>query len=559
MSLKLLIFIFLQFYILKINTKVTSYGNLGDPPLFIIDIVTNSIDNQCFQFHAKGRITNIFIQMYYEQEEEILSYASDLLFTILLYNQTTNQIFNCILQGGYNKFEMIDKHCYYLNHWNNSWNKDYNVLVQDNIYSTMLDGEYWKICVDNGWKGAMTEVRYQALLVFFGLSYQGLLNNSFSNIISSNQPTSFPTIQSIYPPSSHSFANNSLLIQNNNSILSICNEKVNLKYEITLNSNQKSCQRIYGLGLLTSLQFMLNYTFHHQRTIPSSSSSPSPSSTPTTTPTLTDTEKIDYYQGISDLAVTIINKNKQKGIQIGGIKLLDELIYGDILNWPINLYNLNLQYNTKNQVIITIPIENNNSNYNISDNSLGDYEVCIHNTYSSNISSSIVTYYVNMWMNNIQYICNSQDYIKTSSPTLTPTIFPTQNLISTSFITSKYVDDSLNIFIDVLFKYQLFHCIDLIIGGSLNEITLQISYSGNNINWVSDMILSIEDSNSQDNSTCYQIEGVTSAYQLKNCQKLQIWPQELNRITSGFYEATLEFKSPIIFISYSPRKVFISF
>lgn len=517
--------ILLQYLPSWVISSITPYGEYGDPPLFITDVMITKNEVECIYFYGNGMITDIFIQVYFEQFNEISSSASDLVLIVSTINNQTYEVIDCVMQGGYNNF--IFPNCQYLEKWNSSWYAQSNVLVQDNLYAPFLSGNTWRLCMSNGWASSEEYVRYQSLIVMFGISYSGLANISSSVTLS---PTLSPTISPTTSPTPISEFKNMTTITypyyDLSEIISNCGESFTIKSEITLSGNEKSCLSFFGRGHIHTLHIILNYTLH------------SP---------LKDYPH-DIYQGLSDFAITLINTQIWQGIQFGGGYFLDETIKEAILSWPEQFNNL---YTSSNVIEIDLIIPDL-SRYDISsgDDIDSPYQICLHNTYQSD-SSLRVNYHSQANLKGITYQCNG--HITTLSPTLVPTLSPTIPLPSSIFSYSQS-SNSLTLSVSRLtLKSGSRECVELSIGGTLTSLIIRFTFQGNNINWVSDVLLSIEEMGVQ----CYQIEGLTASYNLHNCTFLSYWPNSLNQVANGFYEGVLDIKQPIILPDYTSRMVII--
>jgi hypothetical protein len=551
--------LFLLFVLLlpsPLYSSIVPYGNIGDPPLFILDVTLSQNQYECIYFDGVGQPSDIFIQLYFEQFNEIHSQASDFLFILsplINSSSSSSSSSSCVMQGGYNLFPSL---CEYLNHWNKSWSQEINLLVEDNLYppSYVQSNDAWKFCVGNGWAGAQEFVRYQALVVMFGISYGGIWDEASITLSPTIAPTIAPTIRPTTPidwkenltyPTYHS-----------QEILSNCNEiPVMIQFHVTLDSHKESCVSFFGSGSLTSLQITLNYTLHSSSII----------------------QPQDIYQGPSDLAITLTNtqqlsnSNKNK-IQIGGHEYLDDSIQGTILSWPQIFQNLDLTYSSSSEIEILIPTD---PQYDLGSSqkegegegegkeTIAHYEMCLVNTYASHSSSLPVTYQAHISLPNIQSRCDG--ILETSFPTLSPTSSSSLPPLSPSSVighsSSPTDDDSVILTVtDLYLQTETRVCVELILGGALTSIHSRFNFHGNHLNWVSDIILSIEDQQEEEGSPsvspiCYQVEGQTASFHLEECKYLATWPNEFNQVANGFYEAILDLQKPLAFGSYSSRKV----
>ena len=510
-----------------LHSSILPYGNIGDPPLFILDVSLSQNEMECVHFDGVGDPSEIFIQLYFEQFNEIHSQASDFLLTLspILNSSSSSSALSspsCVMQGGYNIFPSS---CQYLDQWNQSWARESNILVQDNIYPpSSVQGDAWKFCVGNGWAGAQEFVRYQALVVLFGIQFSRIWDQTLITFPPTFSPTSAPTMR---PTTQIDWKNMTYPTYDSKEVLSSCDENpTTIQFSVTLGSHQKSCLTFFGSGLLSSLKIALNYTLH--------------------SPSITQPE--DIYQGLSDLALTLTNTQptNHNKVQIGGLTYLDDSIEGTLLSWPETFENLAISFISP-EIEITIPAD---PLYDLgsSQDSVAHYEICLHNTYASH-SSLPVTYQAHISFPNIQHRCDG--VLETNMPTATPTLSPTSPPVPS---TMKYDPDSNSVLlsVDLSLQSETRDCVEFIFGGSLTSIHSRLSFRGNNFNWVSDIILSIEDSES---TLCHQVEGQTVSFHLEQCSYLGTWPNDFNQIADGFYEAFLDIQKPLAFPSYSPRKV----
>jgi hypothetical protein len=517
-------------------SSIVPYGNIGDPPLFILDVSLSQNQYECIYFDGVGEPSDTFIQLYFEQFNEIHSQASDFLFTLSpLFSSTPyTSPSSCMMQGGYNQFPSL---CEYLKHWNQSWTEQRNILVQDNIYApSNVQGDSWKFCVSNGWAGSQEFVRYQALVVMFGIEYEGIWNQSAIT----SAPTSSPTVAPTQRPTTQAdWKNTTYESYDSKEILSSCDETpVKIQFDATLSSNEQSCVTFFGSGNLSSLKItILNYTLH--------------------SPSIIQPE--DIYQSLSDLAITLTNTQPSNTngnkIQFGGLQYLDDSIQGTLLPWPQSFQNLALSYSSSSEIEITIPSDRA---YDLgSTDSTAHYELCVHNTYSSHTALP-ATYHSLISLPNIQFHCNG--ILETIAPTSSPTVSPTSSPLPSSVIYHSSAPDSVLLSVDLYLQSDSRECIELILGGALTSIHTRLSFQGNDLDWASDMILSIEalddrSFSSSSSSSCYQVEGQTALFHLEDCSSLAVWPNEFNQLANGFYEVILDLQKPLSFGDYSTRKV----
>jgi hypothetical protein len=587
--------------------SIVPHGDVGDPPLFILDVSLAKNEMECIYFSAVGQTTDIFIQTYFEQFDEILASAVDFLFIFSSMNTSTSTPSStsfsspplpaslmaeygtphssqgeCYLQGGYNSYPISN--CLRLDSWNASWNAQYDILVQDDIVFPSSNeedggGRFWKFCVANGWAGSETAIRYQSLVVMFGLEYSDLINITTTRFTTAPTytPTTAPTLQPTLEPESEEV---SYPLSDTVTFLSACNEPISIHFDVTLPAigtaatsgtssagEWRSCQTVYGTTeKLQSIQLSyLNYTLH-------SPSQLSPR---------------DINQGLSDLALTLVNTQTHHGIQIGGVRYLSEFIEAPPLPWSSAFDTLDLTYTSHDTTLLTITLPQDDSRYDLriltdtsaetgavvatgtvtvgsvlDTNGIGQYELCLYNSYSGQ-TSTLVTYDTLITLPDLNTLCDVT--IQTTSPTSPPTLSPTLSPPISFPLYHSQGNNSLLLTLPLLtLQHDTVECTDLFIGGILTSIEYQLTYEGNGLNWASDLLFSFEEYNSSTQLTsdptisCLQIEGSTSGYQLPNCRKLAYWPGELNQVKSGLYVGIFEPDHLIEFDGYTLRQVQLS-
>lgn len=528
--------LFLVYYKLSWS-YIAQINPIGEVPWIYANVTLIGGESECAPFLAEGTIHSVAMRYYYSSLQEILAQDTDLLVSIAITTPLW-EIKECISIGGYNTQY---QYCQHDSYWNSSlWSNTNDGGVEGYVdflpYQMINEDQYWLFCITNGWQGSVTAVHYELSVAFVnseiavtgyapGLS-PTLHPTSSPTSVDNPVPTAMPTMTPMptveYPnPDTEQF----FRIQSDTPCPSLSNlSNIEIIYRIQLSSQQQQCLHVPTSKPLTNITFALSKI------------------------SVSD----NIYSSISDLSLSIRELISSSTIQIGGeYPLSDPDSLKVTLDWPLHWQNIDI-YDTQNVTIFIPPISYSTHNWN---NNYFSYQLCLVNTYLnvsisptsstySHLPNDKIWYEGSILLSDTPYNCDID--ITTTSPTLSPTNIPSSSLFQKLTELSQ-VDEIFEVSINSTMAGGDSICLEIEISGKLNNISLDLQYIGNELSWVSDILISIQSppSSRGNTSRCVQFGGVSSNICYDDCDWIGIWPDRLNTISNGHYILTAQaFNSP---------------
>mmetsp|Transcript_10694 Transcript_10694/g.16206 ORF Transcript_10694/g.16206 Transcript_10694/m.16206 type:complete len:522 (-) Transcript_10694:180-1745(-) len=199
-----IIFILMTHLSLYIYTYGSIYqsSEAGQVATIAFDMTVSGGQSECTSLLATGNLTSIYTSLYLDTSfYDFFSDASDMFIAVKQLDQT-GDVIQCLMYGGY---DYDYEGCGKAGHWPESWDSssDGTYTATADVARAQFSGQYWSVCVGNGWEESLFSVSYDGTLDFSqSLITYGLHPSSLPSGIPSKVPTitSSPTFIPSYSP-----------------------------------------------------------------------------------------------------------------------------------------------------------------------------------------------------------------------------------------------------------------------------------------------------------------------------------------------------------------------
>ena len=493
--------------ITAISGTIYQYNEIGKSPVIHFSTSLSGGKEECTTFAAQGNLSAVITEFTFTPTaNEVLATAKDFLISLYMYDSLWNEQ-ECVHMGGYNSRKST---CKYYSQWNEpTWDTSasgfYNSTVAFDYNLHLFQGgrrnNGWRVCVGNGWNGAVDRISYLGRIFLYGDDY--LVGPTL--ITSAPTPPPSPSPTAVIPsshapthaPSRAPTPSPSVSIQptpppNFQVASSVCGSPLSVDMSLSLRGYEQRCLSVQAEGSLHTASLTMDFARH-----------------------------TGGLQTPSDAGLIVFNTGNSRGVQIGGYSYVDDSVAGNRAVWPSDWGSL--ASSSSNAASVNI------SAYGVG-SSAGYYRVCMVNGYKQ---AGSVRYSGSIALSGLQVAC---------SPSPEPTPQPTRMPITPGAILLKDTTD-LGDTVRILFNGSMrggdYSCLSVASAGSWAGVQLSLNFQGEGpAAWASDFLIAVST-----HDECLHIGGSSVDHSLPSCEFKTYWPSRFDSSRGGDYSASLAWSS----------------